>query len=173
MDTSLSAALTRLAQGELLPIRDGQGQGIAVFHGRVWITQDADRRDIILGPGESFAFDRPGLAIVQALAATSVLMFAPSAQSPAGGDGGAHATRSQLGGAGMGQAPISSYELHRAARRMRSKAIGDAVLGLAAAVRVLWERLLARAATHADIGAHVAAYGAGNSSGGTGHGRRA
>lgn len=92
MDTGLGAALTRLARGEMLRIRDGQGRGIAVSRGQVWITQDGDRRDMILGTGESFAFDRPGLAIVQALVDTSALVFGSDAVSAADGGVGA-ATR--------------------------------------------------------------------------------
>jgi Protein of unknown function (DUF2917) len=75
MDTGLIQALTKLGKGELLRIHDGQGKGIAVFQGDVWITQEGDLRDVVLGAGDSFALDKPGLALVQALSDTRVLVF--------------------------------------------------------------------------------------------------
>jgi Protein of unknown function (DUF2917) len=77
MDTGLSLGLTRLTKGELFRIVDGEHKVVAVFHGRVWITQHADPRDIVLDSGDTFTLDQPGLAVVQALADTSVLVFAP------------------------------------------------------------------------------------------------
>jgi len=173
MDTSLNSALTRLARGEFLRIRDGQGQGIAVFTGRVWITQDADRRDVILGTGESFTFDRPGLALVQALSDTSVLVFGSESTRPTQQGDVASASRVQSAATATGKAPISSYELQHVARRLRADAIGNALLSLAAAVRVWWARLLARPTAHADGVVRLATSGAGAASDGAGHGRRA
>ena len=67
MSTSLRHPLTELPFGATLRIDDGQDHAIAVFEGQVWITQDGDPRDIVVGAGESFSFDRPGLALVQAI----------------------------------------------------------------------------------------------------------
>jgi hypothetical protein len=172
MDTSLNSALTRLARGEMLRVHDGQGRGIAVFRGQVWITQDGDVRDVVLGAGESFTFDRPGLAIVQALADTSVLLFGSDATSPPDG-GSAAAARAQSDATASVRTRISSYELHRAARRTRSAAVGGAVTSLFAVLRRLGSRLRSRTAGHADLGARLAASGAGAAMGGADHGLRA
>jgi Protein of unknown function (DUF2917) len=75
MDTTLHRSATPLAKGALLRLADPVGRGIAVFAGFLWLTQHADRRDIFLGPGDSFAFDHNGLAIVQALEASSLIVF--------------------------------------------------------------------------------------------------
>ena len=75
MDTSLTQAVTRLAKGEILRIDDAIGQSIALVRGMVWITQEGDRRDTFLSDGESFVFDCPGTALVQAIADTSLIAF--------------------------------------------------------------------------------------------------
>jgi hypothetical protein len=73
---------TELTRGELLRLRDKRGRGIAVISGAVWLTQDADDRDIVLGPGQSFVLDRPGLALVQALQASALMVFDARAPKP-------------------------------------------------------------------------------------------
>lgn len=89
MNTDLKMALTHLARGELLQLRKGRGKGVAVFDGHVWVTQDSDLEDHVLGTGESFALDRPGLAIVQALSDARLLVFDVDTRS--GPDAPAHA----------------------------------------------------------------------------------
>jgi Protein of unknown function (DUF2917) len=90
MRTELDKVLTPLAKGALLRLHDGQGHGLAVFEGHVWVTQDDDRRDHLVQRGESFVFDRPGLAIVHALDDSRVLLFDTAAPAIAGA---AHRTR--------------------------------------------------------------------------------
>jgi hypothetical protein len=75
MDRQFDKALTRLASGTFLHIRGGKGQVVAVFDGEVWITQDKDPRDIIIGSGESFLLDRSGPALVHALRPTKLLVL--------------------------------------------------------------------------------------------------
>ena len=67
---------TKLDAQAVMRVFDGQGRGLAVLDGMVWVTQDGDPRDIFVGSGESFTFDRPGLAIVQALEPTHLFMLA-------------------------------------------------------------------------------------------------
>ena len=151
MDTSLGRALTKLPAGAMLCIRDGRGKGLAVFHGHAWITQQDDPRDVVLGAGETFALDRPGLAIVLALEDSSALVFeanpgdgltprAPGFVEAAGAPGGLRDTEVPASG------PPTSYELHRLARQMRNDAIAGAAHRIADACRLLWTRLFDRAA---------------------------
>src|SRR6516225_5650249 len=51
---------------EILDIRDGEGFQVTCVRGVLWITQSNDTDDIVVGAGESFVLDRPGLAIVSA-----------------------------------------------------------------------------------------------------------
>lgn len=84
MNTHLEHALTKLERGALLRIDGAQGRAVAVFRGIVWITQHEDQRDVIVGEGESFTLDRPGLAIVQALRDASVLLVVRSERAGLG-----------------------------------------------------------------------------------------
>ncbi len=128
MDTSFKRALTELAAGEFLRIHDGCGRVIAVFQGLVWITQQGDTRDVLVGKGQAFTLDRQGLSIVQALEKTKLVVFAADAQQEAP--------------ATARTAPrMSSFELHRLARRQRAKAMAAAARRIAAAAKLLFGRL--------------------------------
>ncbi len=82
MEAILNPSLTRLEKDVLLTIRNGQGRCLAVFRGAVWLTQENDPRDIVLQSGDSFTFDRQGVALVHALEATSLVVLdaAPAAR---------------------------------------------------------------------------------------------
>ena len=56
----------RLAPGGALQLRDAAGCTVMCCAGVVWITQENDLRDIFLAAGESFTFDRRGLAVIRA-----------------------------------------------------------------------------------------------------------
>ena len=66
MKIQLSQSEICLGKRQTLSLIDGAGVRIDARAGAVWVTQDHDRRDIVLGPGESFTLDAPGRAIVQA-----------------------------------------------------------------------------------------------------------
>ena len=70
---------------QLLKVRSGVGHTIVCHSGSVWLTQDRDRRDIVLDAGESFALDRDGLVLVQALEQSTISIAArlPGAQARA------------------------------------------------------------------------------------------
>jgi hypothetical protein len=69
-------ALT-LGQGDMLRITDGRGLLVQVAQGKVWLTQERDYRDIVLGAGESFRLERAGLSLVYALEAAALSVAAP------------------------------------------------------------------------------------------------
>jgi hypothetical protein len=87
---------------QLLKVRGGAGHTIVCHSGSVWVTQERDRRDTVLGAGESFALDRSGLALVQAFeqSAISVARPARSRRAPAP----AALPRNALAGAGLAHA---------------------------------------------------------------------
>jgi len=67
MDLSQIAGSILLRRSRPLRLVNGFGRRISVLEGHVWVTQDGDPRDIVLGPGEDFRFDRPVPAVVSAL----------------------------------------------------------------------------------------------------------
>lgn len=72
----MKATRIRLAHGDHLHIRDGHGALVAVGHGTAWLTQHGDRRDIVIGAGESFGIDRDGVTMVSTLSAAEITVSA-------------------------------------------------------------------------------------------------
>lgn len=56
----------RLGAGQEFRLHDAAGCTIACSSGSVWITQEADTRDVFLNAGDSFILDRAGLALILA-----------------------------------------------------------------------------------------------------------
>jgi hypothetical protein len=136
MDTSLNRAITRLAKGEFLRIRDGQGKSVALFSGSAWVTQDNDARDLVLAAGESLTLERPGLSIVQALADSAVLVLDATQNDD---------SLPQTAATPPQVFPLTAEELHREAKRLRDHANREALRQAAAATRRLGHRLSERA----------------------------
>jgi Protein of unknown function (DUF2917) len=63
---------------QLLRLVDAQGSAVFVSTGTAWITQDGSGDDIVVGAGESFVFDRKGLAIVSPLGRATLSISAPA-----------------------------------------------------------------------------------------------
>jgi len=63
-----------LAKGGHARMQDALGWRVTAANGMLWVTQDGDRRDVVLKTGESFAFDRPA-ALISALG-TACAQFA-------------------------------------------------------------------------------------------------
>ena len=81
---------------QLLKVRRRIGHTLVCHSGSVWLTQHHDARDIVLGAGESFALDRSGLVLAQALEQSAISIAPPvtrvRAAAPAALRGpGAHA----------------------------------------------------------------------------------
>ncbi len=73
----------QLNTDELLKLHAAVGRQIVVVKGLVWITQERDPRDIFLGAGGTLTLDRRGMALVQAVRDTALLVSAPvKANSP-------------------------------------------------------------------------------------------
>ena len=74
----------RLVAGQELQLHDVAGWTIVCRSGAVWITQEADARDIFLREAEGFALDRGGLTLVRACRDAMLSMRAPAGRASAG-----------------------------------------------------------------------------------------
>jgi hypothetical protein len=72
-----------LAARSVHRIQNGKGSEVLCLKGTVWITQENDRRDIILGAGQSFVLDHKGVAVVYALRDAAITVGAPGHIAPA------------------------------------------------------------------------------------------
>jgi ferric-dicitrate binding protein FerR (iron transport regulator) len=66
-----------LGEGNLLRIDDGAGVLVSVLRGAIWITQEGDRRDVLLAAGQSVRIENDGLTLIQGLAPSALTLSAP------------------------------------------------------------------------------------------------
>ena len=68
MNNDLLLAARALAKGRTRHLPAHVGRTVECLSGAIWITQDGDLRDVVLGPGDTFAFDRHVDALLSAFA---------------------------------------------------------------------------------------------------------
>ena len=68
------ASRLALTAGQTASLRDAQGTRIEPLSGSLWITQEGEGRDIVLGPGEEVVLDRKGKAVLHAFTQSLVLV---------------------------------------------------------------------------------------------------
>ncbi len=78
------ASRLALTAGQTATLRDAQGTRIECLSGSLWITQEHDTRDFVLGPGEDLRLDRAGATLVHAFEPSLVLVLEsrPAAPGP-------------------------------------------------------------------------------------------
>lgn len=73
MDIDLQSASLRLAKGKAVRVRNA-GSTLRVLEGSVWITEESNPRDVVLGSGQRFRLSGRGLAIVEAFSDASIAL---------------------------------------------------------------------------------------------------
>ena len=64
----LDSPLLALEAGQVITLDDAEGFRIQASCGTVWVTEEDDLRDHIIGPGDALVIAKPGRTVVQALA---------------------------------------------------------------------------------------------------------
>ena len=67
MQLQLKAPLLALEAGQVVTLDDAQGTRIVARSGTVWVTEEGENRDHIVGPGDALVLARSGRTVVQAL----------------------------------------------------------------------------------------------------------
>jgi hypothetical protein len=75
MNQDLINGTRRLAKNHIRHVRGDKGRRVELVSGSLWITQDGDLRDVVLGPGQAFDFDRRGDALLSAFADSRYLLL--------------------------------------------------------------------------------------------------
>ena len=66
MNIQMHQGSLQIPRSGYFQVIDGRGTLVRCLFGSVWLTQDGDPRDIMLGAGDTFRLDRDGVAIVYA-----------------------------------------------------------------------------------------------------------
>jgi len=80
MNQDLINGARTLDKGRIRRLHGEKGRRVECLAGSLWITQDGDLRDIVLGVGEAFDFDRRGDALLSALADSRYLVLSDTEQ---------------------------------------------------------------------------------------------
>jgi hypothetical protein len=67
MQLQLKAPTIALEPGQVVTLDDARGTRIVTRIGSVWVTEEGDEHDHVVGPGEALMVARNGRTIVQAL----------------------------------------------------------------------------------------------------------
>ena len=67
MQLNLKSPVLSLSAGQVLTLDDAKGTRILARSGTVWITEEGDRDDHIVGPGDALIVAHPGRTVIQAL----------------------------------------------------------------------------------------------------------
>ena len=67
MNLQLNTPLLALESGQVVTLDDAQGTRIVARTGSVWVTEEGEARDHVVGAGDALVVARPGRTVVQAL----------------------------------------------------------------------------------------------------------
>jgi len=69
-----------LTHGDLVELANARGTTLRVTKGTLWITQERDRRDIVLAAGDVWTVEQHGLTLVEAQGAATVCLVGAAAE---------------------------------------------------------------------------------------------
>ena len=82
MTLPLDNSLIQLATGQVVSFDDACGIRIRAQFGTVWVTEEGDVHDHIVGPGDARVIAHDGRTVVQALAPSSISIDGYPANDP-------------------------------------------------------------------------------------------
>jgi hypothetical protein len=82
MNIKFDRAGVRLEPDRFLKLQHCQGTRVECRSGSLWVTQDHDARDYILGPGDGLELEHKGDAIIFALLQSELVLNEPAPVTP-------------------------------------------------------------------------------------------
>lgn len=79
MQIEITCSAFTLAPAGLLTVQDGIGTRIVCRSGYLWITQQGDVKDSILGPTDELTIRKSGRTVITALESASLTLIEPDA----------------------------------------------------------------------------------------------
>jgi hypothetical protein len=73
---------TTIPKGRTLRIQDGKHLELRVVTGSLWVTQEGDPEDIVLGATDAHRIDRDGVTLVHAFGAVRLQIASPAGTVP-------------------------------------------------------------------------------------------
>ena len=77
MELNVGNAVLELKAGQVITLDDAIGASVQARLGSVWITEEGDVRDIVLGPGEQRVIKRAGRTLIQAMQTSWISIRTP------------------------------------------------------------------------------------------------
>jgi hypothetical protein len=77
MNTDLNLAATTLPRHAVHRLDEARGWLVHCLTGTLWLTQEGDRRDLVLEAGDDALVERGGLTLIAALDDSRYLLTAP------------------------------------------------------------------------------------------------
>ncbi len=84
MQIEITRSTFTLTPAGLLAVQDGAGSRIVVRSGVLWITQEGDVKDSIVGPGEELTIRKSGRTVITALEAACLTLIEPDTRDSIG-----------------------------------------------------------------------------------------
>ena len=79
MEVRSKAPVLALAAGDVVTLDDARGTRIQAQAGMVWVTEEADPQDHVVGRGETLIVARAGRTVIQALEPSWIALGRPRA----------------------------------------------------------------------------------------------
>ena len=73
----MTRGVMQMSRGSLLAIEHGRGMQIELWDGELWVTQEGDNRDYLIGPGAKFRLEREGIVLANSLKGARITLTAP------------------------------------------------------------------------------------------------
>jgi len=157
MRNDLRSSIVWLGPDQLLELRDAQGRVLTTVIGTLWMTQEGDPRDAVIGPGDSRRIERDGVTLAQTLDGAAYVLIEDGVDARVIHADGTSEVVSRAAPATTTDvadpARLDSVQLHALARIERSRGIAaafvDSTDAMLRAVRAAGRRLatLATSAT--------------------------